>query len=455
MVHKIKSAVSFLYSGSERTQVVKKNIFGSFAIKGLSILTSLLLIPLTIHSLDQEKYGIWITLYSIVSWFNIMDIGLGNGFRNKFAESIAKGQNEKAQEYINTLYSSIFNISIGLFFIFLCIHPIVEWKSIFNVSDSFNENVNLLVIIVFALFCCQLLLKNISTILLAIQKTATSNSLLLIANVLSLIGIFVIQVLERQSLFVIGIVFMVAPVIVYTIATIVVFKTYLKEYYIKIKLRISKVIFSELMGLGIKFFIIQVTGIIIFSSANLIITQLYGPEYVTPYNIASRLFITTQSLFTIITTPFWTAFTEANAKNDFDWVRKSVRMLLKIWMLFALGIGILWLVSPFVYRIWIGKEVDVPSLLSLQFAILAIISTFQSPFIFYIYGVGKIKVVFIITLIQSIVFVPLALLLADGLNMESSGVILATNICLLIPAILGPIQYRKLINNEAVGIWNK
>jgi hypothetical protein len=36
-----------------------------------------------------------------------------------------------------------------------------------------------------------------------------------------------------------------------------------------------------------------------------------------------------------------------------------------------------------------------------------------------------------------------------------SGVILATIICLLPSAIWSPIQYSKLVNQKARGIWNK
>ncbi|MDQ6843717.1 MAG: hypothetical protein M3Z92_05085, partial [Bacteroidota bacterium] len=65
----------YLLAGSKRTIVVKKNILGSFGVKGLSILTSFILIPFTIDLLNKEKYGIWITIFSIVTWFNMMDIG--------------------------------------------------------------------------------------------------------------------------------------------------------------------------------------------------------------------------------------------------------------------------------------------------------------------------------------------------------------------------------------------
>ena len=49
----------------------------------------LVLVPLTINYLNPTKYGIWITLSSVIGWFSFFDIGLGNGLRNRFAEAIA------------------------------------------------------------------------------------------------------------------------------------------------------------------------------------------------------------------------------------------------------------------------------------------------------------------------------------------------------------------------------
>ncbi len=452
---KIKQIIHKIFSGSERTKIVKKNIWGSFLIKGLSILTSLLLVPITIKLLDQEKYGIWMTIYSIVTWFNIMDMGLGNGFRNKFAEAFAHKNKKLSQEYIQTLYSSMALISIGIWGVFLLIHPFLNWYKILNIPASFNENINTILIVVVSLFCAQLFTKNISTIFLSLQKTAISNSLLFFANLISLSGIFILKSTGQESLLSIATVFMLSPLIVYSAATAIVFKGILKNFRLKISFHISKKIFGELMTLGIKFFIIQITGIIIFSSANIIITQLYGPSYVTPYNVANRLFLTTQSIFTIITTPFWTAFTEAHTLNDFNWIKKAIKKLVQIWGIFSIGIFMLWLISPVIFKIWVGKDVVIPFTLSLQFAINSIISTFQGPFIFYIYGVGKIKLIFFITIFQSIIYIPLAIIFSKTLNMNTTGVILATNICLLIPCIFAPIQYKKLIAGTAKKIWNK
>ena len=70
---------SWSKKGEERSRVVKKNILYSFAVRFVSILMSFLLVPVTIDYLNPMRYGIWITLSTILSWIDYFDLGLGNG----------------------------------------------------------------------------------------------------------------------------------------------------------------------------------------------------------------------------------------------------------------------------------------------------------------------------------------------------------------------------------------
>lgn len=451
----LKNTLSKIFSGSARTQVVKKNIAGSFLIKGLSIATSLILVPYTINLLDQEKYGIWMTIFSIVSWFNMMDVGIGNGFRNKFAEAVALNKKDLAKDFVQTLYSSMAIISLIFIFIFSLANPFLNWHKILNLNSGFNENISVIVFVVFILFCIQLYIKNISTILISLQKSSISDSLGLYSNILALVFIFILQKTNQISLFSVAISFMIAPILMNTFATIKYFTHELIQYKPKLITLPQKRHLKELVGLGLKFFFIQITTIVMFSAGNIVISQLFSPADVTPYNVAFRLYSSVQGVFTIIISPFWTAFTEANARKDFDWIKSSIQKLIIIWGVFSFGIIILWAISPVLFKYWVGNEVIIPSMLSFQFAIFVVLLTWTNLFVFYINGVGKIKLQLYIALFQMVFNIPLAIVLAKYLELGTSGVIMATNLSLLLPAILIPLQYKKLITNKAYGIWSK
>jgi O-antigen/teichoic acid export membrane protein len=84
-----------------------KQVKNSFIYKGLSVACALLSIPLMIRYLGQEEFGVWSTLLSILTWVTFFDLGLGNGLRNKLAESLAKHKINQGKEFISSAYSLI------------------------------------------------------------------------------------------------------------------------------------------------------------------------------------------------------------------------------------------------------------------------------------------------------------------------------------------------------------
>ena len=144
----------------------------------------LVLVPLTINYLNPTKYGIWITLSSVIGWFSFFDIGLGNGLRNKFAEAIANNDHKLAKMYVSTTYAVLaFIIGIVLFLFFL-INPYLNWSKILNVGNDsgLQKELSILALVVFSAFCLNFVIKLIATILIADQQPAKASFFNLIAN---------------------------------------------------------------------------------------------------------------------------------------------------------------------------------------------------------------------------------------------------------------------------------
>ena len=94
----LKKIENLFSSESERTSVLKKNIFYSVINKGLSVAISLLLFKYSLDYLGQSDYGIWLTLSSVIGWMSFLDFGLSHGLRNKFSEAKANGDTELAKQ---------------------------------------------------------------------------------------------------------------------------------------------------------------------------------------------------------------------------------------------------------------------------------------------------------------------------------------------------------------------
>jgi Na+-driven multidrug efflux pump len=80
---------------------------------------------------------------------------------------------------------------------------------------------------------------------------------------------------------------------------------------------------------------------------------------------------------------------------------------------------------------------------------------FITPFSLFSNGVGKIKLSMVVSPIVIVANIPLSILFAKPLGMGIAGVIAGTAVCNLASLILSSIQYHKIVNHKATGIWGQ
>jgi len=443
--------INYFTQGNERSLKTKKNIAASVIIKGLNIAISLLLVPLTINYINPTKYGVWLTLSSVIGWFGFFDIGFGNGLRNRFAEALAKGKHELARIYVSTTYA-ILSIIIGVVLvIFIFINPFLNWAIIINTPSTMTTELSLLAMIVFVFFSVQFVLQLITTIITANQQPAKSAFLYLLGNIFSLIVIFILTKSTSGNLLYLGIALSSAPVLVLALSSLWFYGHSYKNYapsfkYVRFKFA------RDLMSLGVKFFGLQIAVILLYQTSNIIISQLFGPEQVTPYNIAFKYFSIITMVYSIILTPFWSAFTEAYTKKDLNWIRLSMKKLKSIWLLLIGAIILMILFSNTFYFLWVGNTVHVPMSITIVMALYVMINLWNAIYSTFLNGVGHIKFQLVAGLIGALVNIPLSIYL--GKTIGISGVILSTAILGLPGFIFYPMQYHKIIHFKAKGIWS-
>lgn len=441
----------------ERSRVQFLNIFQSLIFKGGAIFSNFLLVPITIDYLNIETYGLWIAISSMIAWVSFLDGGLGNGLKNKLSESIAVNNMELAKVYISSAYFGIVMISIVLIFLFSIFHYFADWNKILSLKTTTIENLDLIIYILFVLFCLKFIFELINSILAAIQKVGYSNLINFITNIFILFCVYILTLnVAKNKLLILSIIVSIIPIFVLIFFSIYIFSfnSLLKKikpnfFYFKIRE------FKEIYELGIKFFIIQMAVLIIFSTDNFIILKLYDGEQVAIYNIAFKYFSIITLGWSIIIAPYWTAFSEAYIKMDFIWLRKTMNFLFKLWSLLFIVAFIMLIFSDYFYSKWIGKNINIPILLSLAMTFFILISAFNSILATFINGIGTIKIQLIASVLSAILNIPLCILMSKYLNLGISGIIIGSIFCLLPGSFLIFYQYWKIINKKAKGIWLK
>ena len=445
----LKSIISTV---DKRSVKVYKNIVALFTIKGAAMLIGFVVVPLTLHYLDSTRYGIWITISTFFSWLALFDIGLGNGLRNRLAESVAKNDLTKARIYVSTTYAGLAIIFTGVYVLFYITNLFLNWTSILNTSVEFKDELSLLVRIVFLFFCIQFVLNLINTIALAKQEPALTQAFGLLSNILSLVGIYLLTEYTSGRLIYLGVLLAGVPLVTGLTINIVLFNTRYKS----IKPSIKFVHFSELkslLNIGLKFFLLQIIALIFYQTNIIIIAQLFGPVEVTPYSIAFRYFGIASFVFTTILTPYWSAITDAYTKGEISWIIKVMGSLKRIWLGLFVFVVVLFFLSNILIHIWIGDYVKVDSQLYFVMGVYVLIISLQAIYSSFLNGVGVVMIQFYTAVALAFFHIPLAIFFGRLYGIK--GTLFSLIFFGIIQVIVLEIQYRKIINHSDSGIWSK
>lgn len=442
---------SKMKSSKDRTYLLKKNILGSIAIKVCTGIVQFLSVPVTLECLTQYEYGIWLIISSILIWIDQFDIGLGNGLKNKLAEALANNDPQKARELVSTAF--IMLILLVLPIMLLCYFAIgnIDLYDILNINPKIVPDLYDIIYITFSIVCMTFIFKFIGSTYAGLQLPAISNLLTLLGQTLALVIIYIMSMLGSSTLFNVSIAYTISPLIIYIFSYPITFARY---KYLKPSLySFSKNNLKELFSLGSGFFILQIASLFIFASSNLIIAKVLSPSEVTPYQIAYRFFNLPLMLFTLIITPFWAATTDAYTKGDWKWINKMMTHMKKVIICFLLLIFVMYFISPYVYMLWVGTEININNSLSACMALYIMIIIYSSCYSNFIYGTGKIRLITIMTSVEAIIFIPLAYFL--GREYGLLGILLSLISVNLLCLVTNKIQFKRISNGTAKGLWNK
>ena len=438
---------------NHRSSLLQKNILASFLIKGWSAVIVLLLVPVTLHCLGDYKNGIWLTISSLLLWIDNMDIGLGNGLRNKIAEYMAHNEVQRARQLVSSTFALLSCIIIPVILVLVVLILTCDTYHVFNASPSIVNDLDMVLIVTIMLVCTTFVFKLIGNFYMGMQLPAVSNLLIAIGQTLALIGTYIVYWSGSHSLMYIAIVNTASPLLVYLIA----FPYTFLYIYPHLRPSCQLIDFKEakaVVNTGIQFFIMQISSVILFMTSNILISNLFTPALVTPYQITYRYFSILLVAFTVICMPFWNATTDAYERGDIQWIRNATRKLRIMIIGIIVCMAMMVVLSPWVYSIWIGDSITIDIRMSIVMATYIFILIYSMRYSYFINGIGKLRLQLIFTTTAAIFFIPLAYLTTIWTH---DIIWFMVVMCLInIPGlIVNRIQFYKLINGTAKGIWMK
>ena len=441
-------------NGDARSVRAKKNVLLTIVIKGLGILIGFIYFPLSLDYLGTVKFGIFLTLLSIVDWFLNFDIGIGLGLRNKFGEAVALNEEKKAVHYVSSAYFALGAIVCVVTLLLIVLNYLLPWPAWINVGEELVEEVRLLGTVIIIAFGIRFVSANIYEIFYATQKMAYVEFFSFLTKATFLILILIIPFIVADSLLLFG----TAKAMTFALVPLGVGLYYFRSKFYKYRPAIKFArwdYFKDLFSLGFKFFIIRIAMLVIYQTNHILIASFVSLEGVPQYEAAYKYLSVFMMLFVILNNQLWPSNLEAYAKGEIDWMKKSMRTVFKIWLGTLILATVMVYISPFIYSLWLQDTLEIPLAISIAVAISICLTTWVNMYNLVLNGTGKIKLQMYAWILAAIINIPASLFFAKVMAFGVVGIVMGTIASLIPLAIVSPIQVRKILRRKERGIWAK
>jgi O-antigen/teichoic acid export membrane protein len=410
-------------------------------------LLGLLVVPLSLSYINKEKYGIWVNASVMVTWVMNMNFGLGFGMQNKVAESIARNDTEAAQDYVTITYKYCFFIALGIVLLSIPASYFINWNKIYNSTLPAWELRNISWI-VFIGFTGIFVFNNLTPLANAVQKASFPKLIGLVTNLFIVILLFTFSKFSHDNLTLASIALSLPGPLLLILANFYffryVFPSLRPGWNIRNKHRVK-----SSFSLGLKFYLMQLSNILLFSSGTFIITQNLGPSEVTPYSLVNRYFYFAYFIFSLGITPFWSAFTDAWIKQDYDWIKKTLQRLFIAGGLAALVVLTMMIASFYIIPLWSRHTFEIYNykLLVYSSALFTVVLIFSNIISYFLNGISQVNLQMAVQIFVSVLAIPLSILFVKVNHLGSAGVNLAVTLCQFIFIIICGWQMVKIVRN--------
>lgn len=407
------------------------------------MLVSFVMYPLLIDLLGVEIYGTWLTIASISTWMVFFEFGLGSGLKNQLGRALANNDEVHGKELVSTAYVAIFLIVIALSLIFWGFKDFINWNSL--LGSTLNANIlNQFVSIMVSGFLLIFILKLIGNVASAHQDPYIEKLINTSTSISAFITISILLLLNATNIVTVSFWWTFSSVLVWIVFSLTLYSKRYKSVCPEIRL-INKRHLKSLIGIGLQFFLIQISLVIINGSTNFIIAHYISATDVVVYNAAYKLFSISNILYSIIIAPTWPAFVDAIEKKDTIWIKRTVRRMIKIWIGITLCMALILIFSDKIFQLWIGDKVAIPILLSFILFVYFTGTTFGGIFNMYVNAQGRLKTQVICWVCIMVLYIPLVISLIKYTDLGIYSVPLGLLLTNIYYVIIAPLQYRHFI----------
>ncbi|AYX84277.1 MULTISPECIES: hypothetical protein [Staphylococcus] len=420
--------------------IYRFNVYLASIFTILTLISNFLLYRVSNSYLDDnEAYGLWLIILSVVTWFYIMDFGISNSLRNYLTEALEKRNMLFANKIVSTTYIIMLIPLIFLIILGLVSNYLVNWNIIFNVSEN-QEETEKLFKIAFFLFPFIFYLNTITYIYHAYFKSYIVNIMQFLNLFVNCIIIKIFDFFEIGNLVTLGLIYFLTNISIYLFFTILFL---LKEKgTIKIKLSyFDPKLINSLLGLGLGFFFLDIASLALLNSGPFLISYFFNPSFSVKFQLPYKLLSIFLTLSTIILSPLWTLIIKKMVTKSYSDIlainKKIITLMVSVFSVIFVSTFFL----NFAIYIWVGKYYDIEWTFLLLVSTIVMLSIITHVYKTLLNAMSIVYIQVVVYMCGTIVCFLLMFIFLKFLNLSVYYFLMSINIGLLIPALLLPVIF--------------
>lgn len=375
----------------ERYRRIALTAAAGVGARGVSFATVLVSVPLAARYLGAERYGVYATIASFSALLGFADLGLGNGLTNAVSDALGRNDRRAARLAISSTLAVLIGVAVLLLVGVGAAYALLPWAHVFGVhSPLAAREVGPAAAVFGVCFALTVPLGLVQRAQLGCQEAFFGHFALAVGNLLALAGVGCAVYLHA------GLPWLVlalsgAPIVAAAANGVVFFGR--RHPDLRPVLRTASVATArQVLRVGALFLMLQVAMAVAYQSDAIVLAQVRGSASVSEYAIPMRLFMFIPLVIGLVVSPLWPAYTEALARGDIAWTRRTLNRSVALVVAVACPLSLLLgLAAPTLVTAWVGDVVRPGPDLLLALAFWAVVMTLSNAYAMFLNGAGILR----------------------------------------------------------------
>lgn len=423
--------------GLRRYQLAAQTAIAGVGSHTISVLTNFLLVPVMLHYMGSEQYGLWLTLQSLTAFAAFLDFGISNSTLNAITAANARKDYERVGALIMTAVGALSGMAGVMGLSASAAWPLIPWERICGSIPSASVGDVAGGTAVFVAYAAMLMpLAFVDRVAVAFQDGRLANVARAVASMATLVAAAVV-VKFGGSFATMCLATTLPSLVVWAGTWFLLGKS--RPWIFPGTLRFDPKLIRQLAATGMMFVGIQATAVLGSAVDNPIIATIAGPTAVAVYGAHYKLFALVSVLSALFLSPLWPAYTDAEAHQERRWVQTTLTWSVRTAAFCAaiIGGGLL-AVFPYVMRVWLADEISPNWMLASGMCAQAVLASIGTAYAMFWNGTHQLRLQLMLGIVYVAVSLPLRawVLRVAGVEYYAYAIAGSYLVCVLLPAYL-------------------